>query len=48
MINLCVICAGRSRDPVRAGAFGASEKPAHQGAEENPQRGQLTVSVIYV
>lgn len=29
--------AGRGRDPVRTGAFGASQKPAHSGAKENPQ-----------
>lgn len=38
------VYAGGSGDPSRAGAVGASEEPPYQRAEEDKQRGQLSVS----
>lgn len=45
-LNWCVY-AGGSRDPSRAGAVGAGEEPPYQRAEEDKQRGQLSVSLFF-
>lgn len=39
-------CPGGGRDPSRAGAVGEGEEPSYQRAEEDKQRGQLSVSVL--
>lgn len=44
----CCVYAGGSGDPSRAGAVGAREEPPYQGAEEDKQRGQLSVSLSHI